>query len=188
MAEAVLDGDLVALRTLLNTLTPQFLRIVRRVLGAHHPDVEDIAQECALELLGALGRFRGESTIQHFACRVALQTAMNARRKFGAGKRRLPEGSHLDADEIPDGKHDPESRVASRLGLELLRQLCDELPAAQSEALALHLVLGHTITEVAAICEAPVETIRSRLKTAKATLTERAMKDPILREWVEETA
>jgi RNA polymerase sigma-70 factor, ECF subfamily len=188
LAEAANDGDVVALRTLLTVLAPQILRVVRRVLGHGHPDVEDVAQECAVELVGALRRFRGESSVHHFACRVVLQSAMNARRKLGASKRAPPEGPRFDADEVADIEPDVESRVLCRASIELLRQLCDELPAAQSEALALHLVLGHTVTEIAAICEAPLETVRSRLRAARIALTNRALHDPRLRELVEENS
>jgi RNA polymerase sigma-70 factor (ECF subfamily) len=60
-------------------VTPHLLRVVRRVLGPEHPDVEDVAQESAFALMDALPRHRGECTILHFACRVALLTAMNVR-------------------------------------------------------------------------------------------------------------
>jgi DNA-directed RNA polymerase specialized sigma24 family protein len=48
------------------------------------------------------------------------------------------------------------------------------------------LVLGYTVTEIAAICDAPIETVRSRLRSAKIALTDRALNDPRLRELVEE--
>jgi RNA polymerase sigma factor (sigma-70 family) len=132
LAEAAIHGDVVAQRTLLTALAPQILRIVRRVLGLGHPDVEDVAQEYAVELLGALKRFRGESSIRHFACRVALQSAMNARRKLGAAKRLLPEGQRYDAGEVADPESDVESRVASRAGIELLRPSCSRRTRSSS--------------------------------------------------------
>jgi RNA polymerase sigma-70 factor (ECF subfamily) len=186
LADAATNGDRVAMRTLLTAMAPQILRIVRRVLGLGHPDVEDVAQECAVDLIDALKRFRGESSVQHFACRVALQSAMNARRRLSATKRSVPTGQQCDADDASDDEPDVESRATSRAGVELLRRLCEELPSAQAEALALHLVLGHTIAEVATICEAPIETVRSRLKTARANLLKRAWDDPRLRELLEE--
>ncbi len=188
LAEAAIGGDRVALRTLLTVLGPHVLRVVRRVLGATHPELEDVAQECVVELVGALRRFRWESSVQHFACRVALQSAMNARRKLRAGKRTAPGGEPIDAAEIAAEQPGPEAHAASRAGVALVRELCDELPAAQSEVLALHWVLGHTMNEVAAICEAPLETVRSRLRSAKLALTARALSDPRMRELLEDTA
>lgn len=188
LAEAASAGDVVALRTLLSSLAPHILRVVRRVVGAAHPDVEDVAQECAVEFVNALRNFRGESSIQHFACRVALRAAMNARRKQRAAKRAQPEWTCVEADEVASHVPPPDVVALSRASMELARELCDELPVHQAEVLALHCVLGHTLSEVAAICNAPLETVRSRLRAAKASLIIRALQDSRLREYVEETA
>lgn len=187
LAHAAVDGDVAALRTLLTTVTPNILRVVRRVIGGSHPDVEDVAQECAVEFVNALRRFRGESSIRHFAARVALRTAMNARRRQRAAKRNHGLADELEADEAAGDGAAPDALVASRVGARLARELCDALPAPQAEALALHCVLGYTMAEVASICGAPLETVRSRLRTAKAALVAHALADPRLRDLVEET-
>ncbi len=188
IAQAAIDGDVAALRTLLSSVTPSILRMVRRVIGGAHPDVEDVAQECAVELVNALPRFRGESSVRHYATRVALRTAMNARRRQRAAKRNHGLATELEVGDTAAGGAAPDALVASRVGVELARELCDALPPLQAEALALHCVLGHTMSEVAAICGAPLETVRSRLRTAKAALVALALADPRLRELVEETA
>jgi RNA polymerase sigma factor (sigma-70 family) len=178
-------GDAKAIQTLVTVLGPQLLRIVRRVIGSRHPDVEDVAQECAMQLVRALPRFRRESSVKHFASRVALQTAMNARRRLHAVKRDDRDHQRLDADMTSAGEATPESALASRMGLALLFQLCEELPRVQSEVLALHYLLGHTVGEIAAICDVPNETVRSRLRLAKQALLGRALTNPNLRELLE---
>lgn len=188
LAHAAMAGDEVALRTLLTTVAPNILRVVRRVIGGSHPDVEDVAQECAVEFIGALRRFRGESSIRHFAARVALRCAMNARRRQRAAKRNGGVPDATDTDETASGDAPPDALVASRASVQLARELCDSLPPAQTEALALHCILGYTMSEVAAICGAPLETVRSRLRSAKAALLARALADPRLRYLVEEMA
>jgi len=188
LAHAAIDGDVIALRTLLTNVAPSILRVVRRVIGGSHPDVEDVAQECAVDFVSALRRFRGESSIRHFAARVALRSAMNARRRQRAAKRNHGMANELDADETAGQDAAPDALVASRVGVQLARELCDALPPAQAEALALHCVLGYTMSEVAAICGAPLETVRSRLRTAKAALVAHALADPRLRDLVEEMA
>lgn len=188
LALAAANGDVPALRTLLTSLTPSILRMVRRVIGASHPDVEDVAQECTVELVHALPRFRGESSVRHFATRVALRTAMNARRRQRAAKRNHGLATELEPEETAGYGSAPDALVASRVGVELARELCDALPPPQAEALALHCVLGYTMSEVASICGAPLETVRSRLRTAKAALVALALADPRLRELVEESA
>lgn len=188
VALAAVEGDVAALRTLLTSVTPQILHMVRRVIGGSHPDVEDVSQECAVEFVHALARFRGESSIRHFATRVALRTAMNARRRQRAAKRNHGLATELEAEETAGRDAAPDALVASRIGVGLARELCDSLPPPQAEALALHCVLGYTMSEVASICGAPLETVRSRLRSAKAALVALALADPRLRELVEETA
>ncbi|HEY3254415.1 MAG TPA: sigma factor-like helix-turn-helix DNA-binding protein, partial [Polyangiaceae bacterium] len=116
---------------------------------------------------------------------VALRTAMNARRRQRAAKRNHGTPDLMDTDETASDDAPPDLLVASRASLELARQLCDSLPPPQAEALALHCVLGYTMSEVASICGAPLETVRSRLRSAKAALVERALADPRLRDLVE---
>jgi RNA polymerase sigma-70 factor (ECF subfamily) len=187
LANAAISGDAVALRTLLMTLAPHMLRVLRRVLGFRHPELEDIAQECAIEFASALLRFRREASVKHFACRVALQTAMNARRKMQAGKRNLMGAEFVPPEDVAGASPLPETHAAWCAGVSLVRELCDELPEAQSEVLALHCVLGYSVSEVAAICGVPLETVRSRLRVAKQVLVARAQANPVLRELLEET-
>ncbi len=54
VAGAAVAGDPRAVRTFLVTIGPHVLRTARRVLGASHPDVDDVAQESAYAVLEAL--------------------------------------------------------------------------------------------------------------------------------------
>jgi RNA polymerase sigma factor (sigma-70 family) len=188
LAEAAAEGDAVALRTLLTAVGPQILRVVRRVLGPEHVDVEDVVQECAVDLVHALRRFRRESSVMHFACRVALHSAMNARRRLRAAKRGPEGGERVEADRTVSPRNAPDVELLVQASVDLVRRLCSELPEAQSEVLALHCLLGYTMAEVASICDAPLETVRTRLRTAKLALSARALADPRLRELLEATA
>src|SRR5690349_13638449 len=84
------DGDAAAQRTLLVAVGPAMLRVIRGVLGSAHPDVEDTLQDAMVALHLALPGFRGECTTLHFACRIAVQTALNARRRSGYRSRHTP--------------------------------------------------------------------------------------------------
>ncbi|MBN2195183.1 MAG: sigma-70 family RNA polymerase sigma factor [Polyangiaceae bacterium] len=189
LADAAAAGDARATRTLLTALGPHLLRVVRRVLGSGHPEVEDVTQEVAVEIVRALSRFRGDCSVVHFGCRVALHVAMATRRREFTRKRALPEPiAAFDDEQTASLRPGPEAEVTAQSKAALVRALCDELPAAQAEVLTLHVVLGHTMGEVAVIAAAPLETVRSRLRLAKQALLARALGDPELRELLEETA
>lgn len=177
-------GSEPAQRTLLNALTPQLLRVVRRVLGPGHPDLEDVTYEAAYAVLEALPRFRGEGTVRHYACRVAALTAMNVQRRDMATKRarqRDAADPEAFASEIPMPDHDAESNSL----VPLVRDLVFTLPDSLAEALSLHVVLGYTVAEIAESSGVPHETVRSRLRLAKRSLRKRALGHPALREVME---
>jgi RNA polymerase sigma-70 factor (ECF subfamily) len=172
LARAAAAQDPAAVRTLLVTVGPHLLRVVRKVLGASHPDVDDVVQESAFALLDALPRRRGESTVLYFACRIAVLTAMKVRRREAAQKRH---STHDDAlvELLPSEERPPDAETFARIAATTLRELLGSLPQEQAETLALHYVLGYTISEVAALCDARVETVRSRLRLAKQALRDR---------------
>src|SRR5262245_60296682 len=164
-------GDTRALRTLLTALGAPMLQVVRRVLGSRHPDIEDTFQEATLALVQALPTFRGECSARQFGCRIATFTAISARRR-----RKIPGDVPLDDDGVEDrspgdSERTPETDwVLAARRRELVRNLLDELPVPQAEALVLHSIVGLTVEELASATGAPVETVRSRLRLARAAL------------------
>jgi RNA polymerase sigma factor (sigma-70 family) len=179
LAAGVRAGDPSALRTFLTTVVPSLIRVVRRVLGPDHPDVEDVAYEAAYAVVEALHGFRGESTVLHFACRVAVLTAMNARRQAASQKRTVLFEPSLAGQNVE--RDVDRARLAP-----IVRALIATLPQALAEALTLHVVLGYTVDEIADVQRVPRETVRSRLRLAKQALRKAARRSAALRESFEE--
>jgi RNA polymerase sigma-70 factor (ECF subfamily) len=182
LAAEALGGNPRAQRTLMITLGPPILRVVRGVLGAGSPDVEDVVQEAMVALYGALAGFRGECKMIHFACRIAVQIAMNARRRAGYRQRHTPVVPSDELAELARDELSPAALLASARRREIMRELLGELPPPQAEALALHIMLGYSVAETAAATGAPSNTVRSRLRGALAALRERVQSDSALLE------
>ena len=187
LAQAVQQGDADALRTFLSAIVPQLLRVVRSVLGHQHPDLEDVAYEAAYAVVEGLPRFRGEGTVLHFACRVTVLSAMNVRRRDAAQKRALVRAP-TELDEVELDAPNPEENAQAASLAPIVRELLATLPDTLAEALALHVVLGYTVGEIAQAASLPVETVRSRLRLAKQALRKRVMNNPKLREAVDVSA
>jgi RNA polymerase sigma factor (sigma-70 family) len=182
LAAAAASGDPQATRTLVASVTPAILRTSRGVLGVSDPEVEDVSQDAAIGFVRALPTFRGECSVLHLACRVAVFTALVAkrrRRSRGAGL-----VDPLDEQQVSRASSPAENLLATRRRA-VLRDLCDELPQPQAEAVVMHFMLGFTIEETAAAADVPVNTVRSRLRLAKEALRERIALDPALRETLE---
>jgi RNA polymerase sigma-70 factor (ECF subfamily) len=158
------------------------LRAARGVLGSQNPDLEDVLQEAALGLLDALSTFESRCKVEHFAARIAVLKALDARRRSVRTDRRSAE---LEPS-LPAGDRSPHERIVDAQRRELIETLCDSLPTAQSEALVLHTALGFTVDEVAEACQVPRNTVRSRLRLAKEALREKIQKSPSLRQALEE--
>lgn len=184
LASAVVRGEPLALRTFLATVVPQLLRVVRRVLGQAHPDLEDVTYEAAYAVLDGLPRFRGEGTVRHFACRVAVLTAMNVRRREGTSKRNA-EGAACELEHLTSYVPGPEQSAADAALAPLVRELVATLSEPLAEALTLHVILGYTVAEIAETCGVGGETVRSRLRLAKQALRKRVLGNPRLREALE---
>lgn len=184
LAAAAGRGERAAVRTFVVAIVPHLLRVVRRVLGPQHPDQEDVTYEAAHAVLDALPQFRGEGTVLHFACRVAVLTAMNVRRRDAAHKRSR-QRDPTDPDLFEGAAPDPETSAASALLSSVVRDLVAELSEPLAEALTLHVVLGYTALEIAQASGVPVETVRSRLRLAKQALRKRIATSRMLQEVVE---
>jgi RNA polymerase sigma factor (sigma-70 family) len=173
-------GDRVTLARLLGAVGPAVLGVVRSVLGPDHPDVADVAQEALLAIRGALRSFRGESSVTHYARRIALRIALSAQRR--SLRRRKLDQAAAPPDPIAtatDADDDPALR-ARRIAA--FRGLMQELPAAQAESLAMRVALDYSLPQIAAETGAPVNTVRSRVRLALETLRRRIGRDPALRE------
>lgn len=190
LAESTRRGDRRATRTLIHAVGPHVLRTIRAVLGREHPALEDVAQEAIVEFLEALDGFRAESTVVHFACRIAVLRALHYRRAESARKRVLPLGTHDEGSDGLDASKsdnpDPEDWTAANRSSSAVRELLGSLPNAQGDAFALHAILGYTVAEIAESLGIPVETVRSRLRLARHALRRKVLSHPVLREALEE--
>src|SRR5262245_37866958 len=181
LALAAADGDLTAMRRLLDAVAPRVLRVVRSVLGAACPDAEDVAQESLIALVRALPAFRGECPAGGYAARIAVRTAIAARKRSSWREQRLRDLPREEAEIEPPAAE----RFAAELRRRLMRELLLDLPAGQAEALALRVVLGCSLEEIASATSTPLNTVRSRLRLAKQALKQRIEDDPELADRLE---
>lgn len=179
------EGEAAAIRELVLELGGPMLRTVRKVLGVGHPDAEDVAQEAVLGLLASLSSFRGDCSVSHFAHQVALRRALHARRHF---KTRDKVGDQeLDLEGPSDsGEHSPLALSISRERRRIVRGLLDELSVPVSEALALHFMLGYSVSEIATALDVSQNTVWSRLKLGKKSLQKALASDRKLAELLQE--
>ncbi|GAB4213146.1 MAG: hypothetical protein OHK0013_36750 [Sandaracinaceae bacterium] len=182
LALAARRGDRRATEALVRGLAPRVHDVARAVLGARHPDVDDLVQDSLVAVVRALRSFEGRSSVQHYATRITVRVCI-------AGKRRARRHDHEDAGLMALAADTTNQRPFRQLLRErrraIVRALLAELPDAQSEALALRVCLGLPMEAVADMTGAPLNTVYSRLRLAKAALRARIERDPVLADFLE---
>lgn len=180
VARAAAAGDLAAAGRLVEALAPRVSAVVGALMGRSHPDVDDVTQQSLIALVQAMPAFRGECHPAGYASRIAVRTAVRARRE--ARKRALRHERLAGDEALVSAGASPGAQVASQRRAAALRELLEQLPEEQAESLALRVVLGWSLDEVAAATGAPINTVRSRIRLAKEALRRKIEGDPALAE------
>jgi RNA polymerase sigma factor (sigma-70 family) len=183
LARQAATGDAAATSRLLRGLASRVVRVVRAVLGGGHPDVDDVAQQALIGFIQALPAFRGDCDPARYATTIAVRTAIGARRRVRLERSRRD--ADADADAVASPAMSPGDEIASQKRKEILRELLAELPPEQAEALAMRVVLGWSLEEIADQSGAPLNTVRSRLRLAKESLRRTIESQPELSEILE---
>jgi RNA polymerase sigma-70 factor (ECF subfamily) len=176
-------GDSAATTKLLRALAPRLVAVVRAVLGAAHPDVDDASQQALIGFVQALPAYRGECDPLGYGRTIAVRAALAARKRARAIAVRREDA--VEADGLAGHDPSPREHALAQRRKEMLRDLLAELPSEQAEALAMRVVLGCSLEEVAAQTGAPLNTVRSRLRLAKERLRGLIESEPSLLEALE---
>lgn len=178
LLEGALARDPKCLRGLLERVGPDVARVVRTLVGGDAPDIDDLVQDSLLAFVRALPAYRGEASVVRYARKVAARTTLVARKK--SRRRARIFDRFLRAAPPMVAPPDPvEVEVATRRRAKLA-ELLATLSPEQSTTFLLRNVLEHDLGEIAELTGAPVNTVRSRLRLARAALRKRIAADPTL--------
>jgi RNA polymerase sigma factor (sigma-70 family) len=150
-----------AMRKFLDALAPSVRNVCRGVLGASHIDLEDTVQDCLLAILRALPKYRLEGAVLHYTNRIALRHSIVMRKR---GRNREQRVRDLAA-QVPAVA--ASAREECLPDLWFLRDIIDELPEAQAEAILMRMVFGYSMEEIAVATQVSVNTCKSRLRAGK---------------------
>jgi RNA polymerase sigma-70 factor (ECF subfamily) len=177
LVDRAISGDPAAVGQLLKQLAPGMIRAARSLMGSTHADLDDVVQQSLIGLVQSLPSFRGECSPAHFASRIVTRTALAARRRTAIRGDRQDDSIEPDAFAV-----DPSQAVAleAERRRHAVRALMEKLPEEQAETLALRVVLGFSLEEVAEATGVPLNTVRSRVRLAKTALKKRIEADPRL--------
>lgn len=173
LAERVASGDREAQHELFRVLQRSVHATLFRVLGSNE-HMEDLLQDAFIEIFRAIPQYRGEAQLTTWADRITARVAFHhLRRKRSSRDREAgPRELHVVSS--------PEDHAQHREGLERLYVLLRRMKPEHHIALALFLVDGRSIEEVAAITGVSVVAAKNRICRARRRLWEAAGHDPAL--------
>ena len=152
-------GDEAAQSEVVLRVAPRARVICRSLLG-HAQDSADAMQSSLEAILRSASRFRGESTLETWADRITVRTALRAARRRRFWRMAVP--WHEVTNDL---SHDPEIGFSDALPRRIQDYL-KELPDNRREVLVLKYVLGYSVDEIAEATKLSRNTIKYRLKTA----------------------
>ncbi len=164
----VRDGDSDAYRLLVERYQARIHRLVGRVLGPDHGDVDDVVQEVFVKAFFSLGKFREDAMFSTWITRIAINRARDELKKQSGrvsldaepgeeavrGLRDL-----LSTDDSHEHEHDEASERAVS-GLVARTVAC--LPERFRVVITLKDMEGHSYQEVGQILNCSVGTVKSR--------------------------
>ncbi len=165
MVERARRGDAEAFDMLVRAEMPAVYRRALAILGSE-ADARDAAQETFISAWRELPRLRDPERFDAWFGRIGLNACRMALRHRGR-VREIPAEAILAGLPTPDGSRAVGERDA-------LHRAFGRLPLDQRAILVLHHIEGRPLTEVAAVLDVPLGTVKSRLHAARAAL-ERAL-------------
>ena len=186
----VRDGDSDAYRLLVERYQARIHRLVGRLLGPDHGDVDDVVQEVFVKAFFSLGKFREDAMFSTWITRIAINRARDELKKQ-SGRVSLDAEPGEEAvrglrDLLSTGgsredEHEEEEASESAVS-GLVARTVASLPERFRVVITLKDMEGHSYQEVGQILNCSVGTVKSRHARGRERL--RKMLAPHISEFV----
>ena len=164
----VRDGDSDAYRLLVERYQARIHRLVGRVLGPDHGDVDDVVQEVFVKAFFSLGKFREDAMFSTWITRIAINRARDEIKKQSGRVSLDAEPGEEAVRGLRDllsteDTHEHEQEEASESAVSgLVARTVASLPERFRVVITLKDMEGHSYQEVGQILNCSVGTVKSR--------------------------
>jgi RNA polymerase sigma-70 factor (ECF subfamily) len=184
LVAAVKAGDDTVASAFCERVWPAVDRTIRRLLGGRDADRDDVAQLALIELVGTIGRYRGDCSLDAWAQTIASHVIFKHLRRRQLERRIFTD---LLADDAA-AYAGPVRVEAGSSARELLARVAghlDEMASERAWAFVMHDILGYDLREIADMTSSSVAAAQSRLVRGRRELHARVADDPELVELLE---
>jgi RNA polymerase sigma-70 factor (ECF subfamily) len=158
VARAAMTDRAAACR-LLERIGPRVRHTVRLIAGRDE-EVDDYTNACFLAILENLGKYKGTGPLEAWAGQLTYRVLMRQLKR----QRRSERTVTLVPEETGASVATPEREATRRSRAEMWRAHLGKLPEKRRDALVLRLVYGYSVAEVAELTQAPLNTVRDRIR------------------------
>jgi RNA polymerase sigma-70 factor, ECF subfamily len=155
-------------------LVCRHMRTISRLQG---PELEDMVQMAAEQVLRRLDSFEGRSAASTWIFRICYNVFLNQRRLYKRWLRRFTLTASGALPEVADAGESA-SRLEGQERSARLHAALDAMSPKLSTVVVLHDLKDLAIDEIAALLEIKDRTARSRLRNGRLELRRRLGKDP----------
>jgi len=166
---AAQQGDTKAFDELVKEYLPLVYHYVARL--THTTSLaEDITQETFIKAWKYIKRFDTTKPFHPWLMRIARNAALDALKRH-----KTPAFSFLSADEqshiesLPDNNLTPHQKAEQTETTAYVNHILSTLKPTEQEVLSLHYQEELSISEIAEVLQVPLETVRTRLRRARAS-------------------
>jgi RNA polymerase sigma-70 factor (ECF subfamily) len=175
---AVRSGDSSAATAFYDRLRPRVDGTIRRLLGRHDDEAEDLAQLSLIELIRSIARYRGECSLESWAATVTAHVVYKHLRRRTHERRLFDRSGNEEPGTSPPASV-PRAIVARDL-VQRLRAHLDAMEEPKAWTFLLHDVAGFDLREIAQITGVSVAAAQTRLVRGRRDVHERIAADPEL--------
>lgn len=164
LMERVVRNDADAFEIVMERHADAVFAIIYRMCG-RRALAEDAAQEVYLTLWRSAGRYdRGRGSVRTWALRIAHNRAIDLIRRDQVHTRRQVESEGIE--EVIAAPESTDSQAIDRIVSHEMRGALEELPDDQRQVVELAYYGGFTQTEIAEMVQAPLGTVKGRMRLA----------------------
>lgn len=173
--ETAAHGDLDAFAEIYRAASGFVYTLAFRIAG-NREEAEEITQDVFLKIHRHLREFQFRSAFKTWLYRIAVNTALNAHKRL-----RRERVSRVDIEGIEDVAAAPEKQD-NKEAHDAVSRLLGRLNPDQRACISLREIEGMSYEEIARTLGVNINTVRTRLKRARAALIEMGRRDDALRE------
>ena len=168
LVRGIKGGDKSALELLVRRWYPRIYGYLFKLTG-HEQDAYDLTQDVFIAMMQSIGSYTPWRKFDSWLFTIAHNKCMD----YFRFRQKI-----VQAEDTMFDRPDPAASLEDMAAVSLsVKAALEKLPAAQREAVILHYFHQFTASEIARMTNTPLPTVKSRLRAARNTLSDKLRED-----------